>query len=182
MHRSLRSIVTALAIGMAVVVGAPAAAQASTIYPPVDACSTSSATAQAGQAIEFSCTSGTFGASEPITITVTGENGEGATFAVVRFAISTGSTTRTSDAAGALRPVAITLPQNASGVYNIAAVSPSSAGGAASTSIVDADGVPRTGGESGQLLGIWIGGGALVAAGAIVLITLALRRRGHRDD
>ncbi|MBN9177762.1 MAG: cell wall protein [Microbacterium sp.] len=182
MHRSLRSIVTALAIGLVAAIGVPAAAQASTIYPPVDACSTSSATIEAGATIEFSCAAGTFGANEPVTITVTGENGAGVTFAFVRFAISTGSAARTSDATGALRAVGITLPQNASGVYNIAAISPTSAGGAASTSIVGADGLPRTGGDSGQLLGIWIGGGALVAAGAIVLIALALRRRGNRDD
>ncbi|WP_157553730.1 cell wall protein [Microbacterium hominis] len=160
----------------------PVAAQASTIYPPVDSCTSSPASVPAGGTLSFVCASGTFAANEPVTITVTGENGRDVAFGIVRFAISTGSVTRTSDATGALPAVGITLPQNASGVYNIAAISRSSAGGTASTSITGADGLPSTGGDSGQLVGVWVGGGALVLAGATVLIALAARRRRDRDD
>jgi len=175
-----RTTVTAL-VGLAMAL-APVAAQAATIYPPVDSCSTTSATATAGATLDFACTSGTFGANEAVTITVTGENGRGVTFGVARFAITTGSTVRTSDAEGALSPVRITLPSDASGVYNIAAISRSSAGGVASVSLVGSDGLPTTGGDSGQLVGVWVGGGALLLAGATVLIALAIRRRRDRDD
>ena len=76
----------------------------------------------------------------------------------------------------------ITLPANASGVYNIAAISATSAGGAASASIVGADGLPSTGGNSDQLLGVWIGGGALVLAGAVIVIARVARARRDRND
>lgn len=161
---------------------APVSAQASTIYPPVDACSTSPASIGPGAAIAFSCAARTFGADENVTITITGQDGHSAAFGMVRFVISTGSITRTSGADGALDTVHITLPPSASGVYNIAAISRSSAGGTASASITGADGLPTTGGDSGQLIGVWVGGGALVLAGLTVLVALAARRRRDRDD
>jgi hypothetical protein len=160
---------------------APNAAHASTIYPPVDSCTTSPASITAG-GLSFSCAERTFGADEPVTITVTGQDGANTSFAMVHLGISTGSTTRTSDANGALGEVRIVLPATASGVYNIAAISRSSAGGTASASITGADGLPRTGGDSGQLVGVWVGGGALVLAGAVVLVALAVRRRRDRND
>ena len=67
-------------------------------------------------------------------------------------------------------------------MYNIAAISRSSAGGTASASITGTDGLPTTGGDSGQLIGVWVGGGALVLAGITVLVALAARRRRDRDD
>ncbi|EXJ51152.1 cell wall protein [Microbacterium sp. MRS-1] len=161
---------------------APNAAHASTIYPPVDSCTTSPASITAGGTLSFSCAERTFGADEPVTITVTGHDGANTSFAMVHLGISTGSTTRTSDANGALGEVRIVLPATASGVYNIAAISRSSAGGTASASITGADGLPRTGGDSGQLVGVWVGGGALVLAGAVVLVALAVRRRRDRND
>jgi len=48
--------------------------------------------------------------------------------------------------------------------------------------IVAADGLPTTGGDSGQLLGIWIGGGALVLAGVVVLVAVLVRRRNDARD
>lgn len=188
MTRSHRSIARRLAQGAAaslvaaLLALAPVAAHASTIYPPVDSCTTSPAGVAPGATLSFSCAARTFGANEPVTITVTGQNGADVSFGMVRFAISTGSITRTSDADGALDAVRITLPSNASGVYNIAAVSRSSAGGTASASITGADGLPTTGGDSTQLVGVWVGGGALVLAGVVVLIALAVRRRADRDD
>lgn len=160
--------------------GAAAPAAASTIYPPTDACSVSSAAPAAGETFSVSCNANTFGADEPVTITVQGENGAGVTFGIVRAAITTATTVVRSDAAGALAPVDITLPADARGVYNIALVSPSSAGGTASVAITGPDGtLSVTGLDQGRLIGVWVGGGALVAAGAVILGTVALRR--HRD-
>ena len=179
--RPLARIAGASLVGLVLAL-APLPAQASTIYPPVDACSTSPASAGPGATVAFSCAARTFGANEPVTITVTGQDGRDVAFAMAHFAISTGSITRTSGADGALDTVRLTLPSSASGVYNIAAISRSSAGGTASASITGADGLPTTGGDSGQLIGVWVGGGALVLAGITVLVALAARRRRDRDD
>lgn len=179
-HR--RRLTIAVTAGILASAAFPALAHAATIYPPVDSCTVDPATASAGGTIAFSCAAASFGANEPVTITVTGENGAEASFAFVHFAVSTASAARTSRGDGSLGTVNVTLPAGAIGVYNIAAVSPSSAGGAASASIVGADGLPTTGGDSGQLLGVWIGGGALVLAGVIVLVTRLVRSRRERHD
>lgn len=184
MRRPLH-VVAALA-GAAMIVAAPAAASASTIYPPVDSCQSDAAGAGPGDTIVFSCDDTTFGENESVTITVTGENGAGASFAALRTAISTASTIRESDSNGALAPVEIVLPSDARGVYNIAAVSPTSAGGAASAVIdTSASGgiLPTSGFDGGQLMGLWIGGGALLLAGAVVVGAAAYRRhRSNTDD
>ena len=74
----------------------------------------------------------------------------------------------------------ITFPSNASGNYNIAAVSETSASGA---------GTGRSGHHGRRqrhaagnrcrqrsLLGLWVGGGALVLAGGAVALAAAVRR------
>lgn len=158
-----------------------AATAAGVIYPPSDACSVSQSTAGANETLDFACGDSTFGPDETVTITVTGENGAGATFAFVKFAVSTGSTVRTSSATGALPAVSITLPSNASGVYNIEAISATSAGGVASATVAADGQLPVTGGDSSQLLGLWIGGGTLLVAGAAIAIATAVRR-SRRDS
>jgi hypothetical protein len=95
---------------------------------------------------------------------------------MVRFAITTASDTARSDADGSLAAVDITLPSNASGTYNIAAVSPTSAGGTAAVTVTGADGLPATGLDPAATLGLWIGGGALLVAGAALAIVAAVRR------
>lgn len=164
---------TALA---AVLVAAPAAADASTIYPPSNSCSTTPSTFVAGETVQFRCADGTFSADEQVTVTVTGENGAATTFAMVKLAVSTGSTVRQSTAGGALETVSITFPAGATGVYNIEAISPTSAGGAASASVVTEAGLAATGGDAAAATGLWIGGGALVLGGAALAVVTATRR------
>lgn len=173
----LNASMMAALLGVAII-GFPAAASASSIYPPTDACSIEPSTMTAGGTVVFECGGGTFGIDEPVTITVTGENGAGTTFGLVQFAISTGSYNTTSGAAGELAGVSITLPDDASGVYNVAAVSPSSAGGISSVTIAAADGeaLPNTGGDAGALA-LWAGGGLVLLAGGAVAIAAARRRR-----
>ncbi|MFI8632510.1 cell wall protein [Microbacterium sp. NPDC077663] len=184
MRRPPRALLTTLALA-AVIVGAPAAAHASTIYPPVDACQSDAAGAGPGSTISFSCDATTFGANETVTVTVTGENGAAATFAMVNMAVSTASAVYQSDADGALPTVRITLASDARGVYNVAAVSATSAGGTASA-VIDtsqsSDPLVRAGFDGSQLMGLWIGAGALVAAGAVILVATGLRRRRDRID
>ncbi len=164
---------TVLAAGL---VSIPAVVSASTIYPPTNSCTTTPSTFTAGGTVEFACNDNTFGADEPVTITVTGENGSAVSFGSVAFAVSTASTVRSSTPSGALAPVSITFPSDAVGVYNIEAISPSSAGSTASASVVTEAGLPATGADSRTLTGLWVGGGALVAAGATIAITAAVRR------
>jgi LPXTG-motif cell wall-anchored protein len=155
----------------------PTAAQASTIYPPAGSCTASPTTIQAGGTVTFECAAETFSSDEQVTITVTGENGSDASIGIVRFAISTASGTAQSGADGSLAGIPITLPSNATGTYNIAAVSPTSAGGTAAVTITDAEGnLPSTGMDSAAVTGLLIGGGALLVAGAALAITVAVRR------
>ncbi|MDR7112880.1 LPXTG-motif cell wall-anchored protein [Microbacterium trichothecenolyticum] len=162
-------------LALGAVLAVPAAANASTIYPPSGSCTTTP-TAQAGGTISFECAAETFSADEAITITVTGENGAASRIGMVKFAITTASGNASSEADGSLAAVDITLPSNATGTYNIAAVSSTSAGGTAAVTITGADGLPATGLDQGQTLGLWIGGGALLLAGAALAVVAAVRR------
>ena len=181
MTRRITRLLIAAAISIAAV-AAPSAASASTIYPPAGSCTTSPATMTAGSTVTFACSGGTFSAEEPVTVTVTGENGADSTFGMIRMAISTASAGFTSTSEGALEPVRITLPANASGTYNIAAVSPTSAGGTAAASITTAEGLPTTGLDQSSLAIVWIGGGALLAAGAVLAIVAGVRRSRDRNS
>lgn len=172
-----RFIATSVAtVAAALITLAPTTALASPIYPPSDSCTTTPASAQAGGTISFECAEATFSGDESVTITVTGENGAAASIGMVRFAITTASAIVTSEADGSLAPIDITLPSNATGTYNIAAVSATSAGGTAAASIVSTSGLPATGLDSESTLGLWIGGGALVLAGAALAGAAVWRR------
>lgn len=177
-----RVIATSVAtVAAALLVLAPTAALASPIYPPSDSCTTTPATAEAGGTISFECAEATFSGDESVTVTVTGENGAAARIGMVRFAITTASSIVTSEADGSLAPIDITLPPDATGTYNIAAVSATSAGGTAAASIVSTGGLPATGLDSDSTLGLWIGGGALVLAG-VTLAGAAVWRRAERNS
>lgn len=180
--RLTRRAALVAALAVAATLGAPAAAQASTIYPPSGSCTTTPAAVQAGGTIAFGCAAGTFSGDEAVTITVTGENGANAAIGMLRFAITTASEIVQSQTDGSLADIDITLPSDATGTYNIAAVSATSAGGTAAVSITGADGLPATGLDSSSTLGLWIGGGALVAAGAALALAAVARRRARNAD
>ncbi|MDE0545351.1 cell wall protein [Microbacterium sp. C7(2022)] len=168
------------ALAGAFTLAGPAVAQASTIYPPAGSCTATPTTTSAGGTVQFECAEGTFSGDEEVTITVTGENGGSATIGMVRTAISTVSDTAPSEADGSLAALPITFPTDASGTYNIAAVSPTSAGGTATVTVTtDSSGLPVTGLDSGTMMGLWIGGGALLLAGGALAITAVARRRAR---
>lgn len=177
MRLRVSSALAALALAGLGVLALPGAAQASSIYPPSDACQVTPSTTTPGSTVVFSCADGTFAANENVKITVTGENGSGSTFGVVRFAVTTGAYDTTSGAAGELDGTRITLASDASGVYNIAAVSASSAGSTASVTVsATGTGLPSTGGDS-QTVALWAGGGLLLVAGGAIAVAAAVRRR-----
>ncbi len=159
----------------------PASVEANVIYPPSGSCTASPATLDPGDLFRFQCAPGTFSSSESVTITVTGENGAAADIGMVRFAITTASGSTTSDLDGSIAPVEITLPEDASGTYNIAAVSSTSAGGTAAVTVTPPDGpLPVTGLDSASMFGLVVGGGALLLAGVALALAALLRRRRLR--
>ncbi len=149
----------------------PTATQADTIYPQSNACNVVQSRVTPGATITFNCSNGTFSPGEFVTVTV-----EGNTSAQVGFIKSavTSSGTTTSSEAGAVS-VPITFPSDASGNYNVAAVSPN-VGRWRSHRVPRLHGrrherpLPATGIDSGSLLGLWVGGGALVLAGGAVAL------------
>lgn len=168
----------ATAIAAAAVFAAPAIANAYTPAPVGG--SSVSITAGGSATISFN----NFEPNETVTGTLTGENAAAGSVAFVKFAVTSTSTTKTANAAGEVS-FQVTLPANASGEYALTAngaVSgastvtisvPAAAGGAGSGTL------PATGGDNAALLGLWIGGGALVLAGGSIAVASTVRR--HRN-
>jgi len=171
------AVVAFVVAALAVLAAAPAA-HAATIYPPNGSCTSNPATTTPGSSVKFQCAAETFSATEDVTITVTGENGAGATIGMLKFAISTASGHATSGSDGSLPTVNITFPSDARGTYNIEALSPTSAGGTAAVTVTNPDGsLPTTGLDSGTVTGLWIGGAVLLLAGAALAVVAVVRRR-----
>lgn len=177
MKHSIR-ITAVAALVAASALALPVAAQAAPpIYPPSNACSVVPSVITPGATVTFNCVNGSFTPGEFVSVTVEGNTS--ATVGFIKFAVtSAGSTTATD---GGAISVPIAFPSNASGNYNIAAVSETSAGGTATVSVEAAAGggggsLPATGIDSSSLLGLWVGGGALVLAGGAVALTAAVRR------
>jgi hypothetical protein len=162
----------------ALLVAAPAAALA---YAPDDAARVTRTTVDPGGSVELSVASGVFRPGEDVTVTVRGENAAGVTFAMVRTAVET-TTYSDADATatGGLDPLTVTFPRDAAGAYTIAAFSPSTPGDSVTVTV---GGLSSTGIDEQSLLGIWVGGGALVLAGIIIAgaATVARHRRRHAD-
>lgn len=175
--RRLPTFLAALTVAAVSSMGAPAATHASTIYPPSGSCTATPATATPGGTTIFACDPATFSANEPVTITVTGENGSDAVIGMIRT-VSTSSGNAVSAADGSLAGVRITFPAEARGTYNIAAFSSTSAGGTSAVSVTNPDGsLPVTGFDSATMTGLWIGGGLLLLAGAALGVVAVVRRR-----
>jgi uncharacterized iron-regulated membrane protein len=171
-HPLVRTMLTA-ALAVAAVLGVPVAASA---YPADDSARVSSAVVEPGGSVQLSVADGTFAANEQATVTVTGENGAGATFAMVRAAVST-ATYRgaTTNAAGGLDSLRVTFPADARGAYTLAVFTSSSPG---DTVTVTVNGLSATGADFGPYLGVTIGAAALaVAGGGVAVATVLVRRR-----
>ncbi|MFI8632517.1 hypothetical protein ACIGEP_07990 [Microbacterium sp. NPDC077663] len=177
MKNKISKAAAALAIATAAVFAAPAVASAYTPSPVVES---GPGTIAPGGTGTF--TFADFLPGEGVQFTLTGENGAGATLAFVSFAVSSTSTTKDADADGNAS-VEVTLPSNASGEYTLAAVGLES-GTSASTTIgvaaaAGGDGGPvlgETGFDGDALLGLWVGGGVLVLAGASIAVATSVRR------
>ncbi|WP_457101809.1 LPXTG cell wall anchor domain-containing protein [Microbacterium sp. P5_E9] len=179
MKHSIRKSIAVAALVAASAIALPTAASAATIYPDALACSASPTTLAPGATTTFSCDDETFAPGETITITI--EGATSADIGFVKFATtSSGSATATST--GALAGLSVTFPSNASGVYNITASSEGSAGGTASVTVTTTGSgsgggtLPSTGIDSSSLLGLWVGGGALILVGGSLAVATTVRR------
>lgn len=179
MKHRLTKAAAAVAIAAAAVFAAPAMANAYTPNTP-DA---GSVTIAPGGAAIVPFTD--FLPGESVSFTLTGENGAGATLAFAKFVVNSTSLTKNAAADGSVS-VSVTLPSNAAGTYTLTGTA---ASGSATANIDSgvalaggtggaggAGSLPATGGDSDALLGIWIGGGALVLAGAAVAVGATVRR------
>jgi len=179
MKNKISKASAALAIAVAAVFAAPAVASAYTPDPPAVA----PIIAPGGTAtVPFSG----FAANEGVEFTLTGENASGATLAFVAFAVETKSVTKEANADG-VASVDVTLPANASGSYELVATGLESDATASTTIKVAATGsgaggeggggvLQNTGFDGDALLGLWVGGGVLVLAGASIAVATSVRR------
>ncbi|MBD8218535.1 LPXTG cell wall anchor domain-containing protein [Microbacterium sp. CFBP 13617] len=117
------------------------------------------------------------------TFTLVGVGVTGANIATANLPVSSASVTKTADASG-VATATVTLPANPVGTYTLAVTgaraanngggSGSGTGGGSFNNGSNA--LPATGMDADSLLGIWVGGGALVLAGAAVAVGAKVRR------
>jgi len=191
MKLTLTRATAAIALAAAALFAAPAAANAAGQYPP---------TPGPGEVVPITTPAGIFAANEPVSILLSGEDANYASLGVVRAVYVTNAPigTVTSNADGSVG-FNLVLPSTATGTYTVTMTSPSRPQGyivsfaAGSTGGVgggtgsgnasgSTGGLPATGLDSGSLLGLWVGGGALVLAGGAVAVGAAVRRQRKNAD
>ncbi|RKS89853.1 hypothetical protein DEU37_1168 [Microbacterium sp. AG790] len=167
MKHRFSKIAASIAIAAGLVIAAPAMAQAYTPTGP----DTVTITVTAPGPVPVAG----FQPGATVTFTLVGEGVTGANIAAVKFAVTSASTTKTADSSGvATATVVGTPPAGAS--WTLAAT------GARSSSEAGGSTLPSTGGNSESLLGIWVGGGALVLAGATVAVAATVRRNRKESN
>lgn len=176
--KNLRTKFAAVVIAAAAIVAAPAAASAAG-YPDATVVS-GPATVVPGQPATF--VFGGFEPGEPVTFTLTGENASGATLATVRAAAADIKTLVKNAAADGTATVTVTLPSNASGTYRLTADAASTDPASTTFSVAAAGGLPATGIDAASMTSVWIGGGALLAAGIAVTSVAMIRRRQAQES
>ncbi len=188
MKHKISKAAAALAVAIAAVFAAPAVANAYTPDTPVPSALVP------GVPTPVAAPADTFIPGETVTFTLTGEGVGTGNLAFVAFAVSSTSVDKTATADGGA-VVTVTLPEDATGSYALTAVSESgatfaapaigvaaAAGGDGGTDGGSDDGsaggpaLGDTGFDGDALLGLWVGGGVLVLAGASIAVATSVRR------
>ncbi|MEW1835845.1 hypothetical protein [Microbacterium sp. NPDC079995] len=184
MKHKISKAAAALAVAIAAVFAAPAVANAYTPDTPVPSALVP------GVPTPLAVPAGTFVPGETVTFTLTGEGVGPANLAFVAFAVSSTSVDKEATADGGA-VATVTLPEDATGSYALTAVSESgasfafpavgvaaAAGGDGGTDGGSAGGpaLGDTGFDGDALLGLWVGGGVLVLAGASIAVATSVRR------
>ncbi|ODT24232.1 LPXTG cell wall anchor domain-containing protein [Microbacterium sp. SCN 69-37] len=110
-----------------------------------------------------------------VTFTLVGEGVTGPNLAAVKFAVSSTTVTKTADSSGVATATVVGTPPAGSS-WTLSAT------GARASSEAGGGTLPSTGGDSESLLGIWVGGGALVLAGATVAVAATVRRNRQETN
>lgn len=127
-----------------------------------------------------------------VEFTLVGKGITAANIATASLPVTAASVTKTADGAGVATAV-VTLPANPSGSYTLsvsgARADGSNGGGSGAgtgggstgggTNAGGSNALPATGMNTDSMLGIWVGGGALVLAGAAVMVVTKTRRRNE---
>lgn len=184
----LKKIAVTSAIAAGLVLSVPFAANAAGYVAEEDISVSGSATAGGTVVVAFD---EAFSGGAPVSITVTGNT------AVTLAAVTTGPITKNAAADGSV-DVSITLPQNASGAYEVVAtdgvttgtaalaLAPAAGGGAGTgsnggaatgTGSTSGNGLASTG-QDLPLTAMFVGGGALVLGGVVLGTVYTTRRRG----
>lgn len=184
MKHKISKAAAALAVAIAAVFAAPAVASA---YTPTPA-GPETITITPGGTVPVQFTG--FEPGEQVTFTLTGEGVGPDNLAFVSFAVTSTSVTKDASEDGAATAT-VTLPDDATGTYTLAAVGSESgaaepvtialaapAGGDGGTDDGSAGGpaLGDTGFDGDALLGLWVGGGVLVLAGASIAVATSVRR------
>lgn len=123
------------------------------------------------------------------TFTLVGVGVTGANIATANLPVSSASVTKVADANG-VATATVTLPANPVGTYTLAvtgaraanngggtgAGTDAGAAGGGSNNASGSTALPATGMDTESLLGIWVGGGALVLAGGAIAVGAKVRR------
>ncbi|HCJ49724.1 MAG TPA: hypothetical protein DHW40_10420 [Microbacterium sp.] len=177
MKNKISKAVAALALAAAAVFAAPAVASA---YTPVAPGGT--VTIAAGGSATLSVNvSALPDIDTTVTFTLSGQGVTGASLA--RIATAADASTSVTKPVSAPEAV-VTLPEDASGTYTLAAegtqsgtdLKPITIQVAATGGEDDGGVLTPTGFDGDQLLGIWVGGGVLVLAGASIAVATSVRR------
>ncbi len=175
MKRRLTTAVASASVAAALLLAAPVAAQA---YVPTGP-NTVTITITSNGPVPVSG----FQPGAEVTFTLVGRGVTGANIATANLPVTSASVTKTADSSGAATAV-VTLPANPSGSYTLAASGARADGnngggsnnGGGNNNNGGTNALPETGVNGESLMGIYIGGGALVLAGATVAVAAKVRR------
>lgn len=180
MKNKISKAAAALVVAAAAVFAAPAVASADVAYTPT-APGDGTVTIAPGESGTFPFSG--FEADETVTFTLTGAGVTDESLAFVALSASTDSTTEVKTANDdGVASATVTLPDNASGTYTLSAEGETSGAAddvtitVAATGGAGGGGLPSTGFEGDALLGLWVGGGLLVLAGASIAVATSVRR------
>ncbi|WP_285137038.1 hypothetical protein [Microbacterium sp. lyk4-40-TSB-66] len=177
-----------LALAGALLVAAPAVAQA--YVPDVPGAQTIQVTEDGSYGFAG------YAAGSEVTFTLVGVGVTGANIATAGQAVTAASVTKVADASGSAA-ADVTLPDPQIGSYTLTASgslasgdgsgaagggSSSTGGTGTSTSAGGSSGLAVTGLDAGSMLGFWVGGGALVLAGATIAVATTVRRSRHKSS
>ncbi|MEX8058201.1 LPXTG cell wall anchor domain-containing protein [Microbacterium sp. 16-032] len=165
MKLNLKKAGVTAALAGALLFAAPAVAQA---YVPT-APGTQTVTITNNGPVTFNVAPGA-----TVNFVLVGYNANQAGLATANLPVSSKSITKVADASGNATAV-VTLPADARGTYTLSAT-PTGGTAGGSNNAGGNTGLPATGFDANSMLGIWVGGGALVLAGGTIAVATTVRR------